>query len=279
LLGNDDPFANKSGKYWKIKSLIKKLQFNNASAVTNISSVLARQCISFGIHEEKVFIIPRTIQKSKTYKKSFKERTILKALLLQGKNPYPVLLFAGVLIKRKGIDIVYETFKILLKKFPDAHLVFAGPMGARGQQTPMNEIKENIIQEGIENHITITGYVKNIQDYLNIADVFFFPSRNEGFGRVFIEAMACGVPVIAKEIPGITDYIFDNGENGLIIDSEDPKKYAQVVEQLVADKDLSEKVSRKASITVQNRFTEDVVYEQYTKLFDFALRTDQKPKY
>ena len=71
---------------------------------------------------------------------------------------------------------------------------------------------------------------------MQAADVFVFPSRREGFGTVMVEAMACGLPCVVTELPGITDFIFGaSGERGVIVQQEDDRALAAAVVSVLAD--------------------------------------------
>ncbi|MHC1703464.1 MAG: glycosyltransferase family 4 protein [Tenuifilaceae bacterium] len=271
LLGHDDPIVNSKKRHVWFKKIIKDFQFNNAVAITNISQLLATQCIKHGLSPNKIFTIPRSVSQEKFYRYKKENRDQLKKSLTKTEKGFPVILFVGVLIKRKGIDIVYETFKLILDKYPEAILVLAGPQGAPGEDLDVKIIKGDIMLRGLEKQVFFTGSVTNVENYYNIADIFFFPTRLEGFGRVFIEAMACGVPVVTKRIPGITDFIFEQEMNGLVIDSENPLEFAIAIEKVLKEKELSEKLSQNAITTIKARFSEDAVFKDYLKLIDFVL--------
>ncbi|SDB81211.1 glycosyltransferase family 4 protein [Williamwhitmania taraxaci] len=273
LLGHDDPIVNTTKKYIWFKRKIKNYQFKNASAVTNISMLLANQCHKFGLPSKKVFTIPYSVNLSKFHSVEYDYKIELKKRLLKNHLSYPIILFTGVLIARKGIDIVYNTFKEILKDYPDAVLIFAGPQGAPGQELHLAEIIRDIKAEGIEKHVVFSGAVTNIEDYFNIADLFFFPSREEGFGRVFIEAMACELPVVTKEIVGITDYIFGNNENGIVVKSEHTTDFVNAIKNVLEDSDLRNTLISNARIKVNTEFSDKEVLNKYLGLFEWVLNT------
>ena len=278
LMGHDDPFVNNQKRYPLIKNIIKDFQFRNASAVTNISQLLTTQCIKFGLPTQKIFTIPYSVNSDKFHPISVQARKELRNEILGHINMGPIVLFVGVLILRKGIDIVFNAFKLILKEHPNAILIFAGPQGAAGQQNTIEEIKAEIERDGLEKHFVFPGSLKNIEVYFRMADIFFFPSREEGFGRVFIEAMACGTPVVAKSLPGITDYIFKDGQNGIIIDSEDPNTFALAIMELLKKKDLARKLIQNALMTVKSRFSEEVIFKEYQRLIMYVLMDYQESK-
>lgn len=126
----------------------------------------------------------------------------------------------------KGYDIVLDVFPTLLKSVPDAHYVLCGT----GDDVP--RLRKQVKQLGLEAHVTLTGFVpeEELVDYYNLCAVFAMPSRKEGFGIVFLEALACGKPVLAAASGGAVDALCD-GELGVLVD---PTDSAELVKSLSA---------------------------------------------
>ncbi len=117
----------------------------------------------------------------------------------------------------KGHDQVIKLISCLKVKYPGIKYVLSG-------QYDVNEeirLKKMIARYGIEDDVILTGFIaeKDIPDYFLLADVFVLPSKKEGFGIVFIEALACGLPVICGNADGSIDAI-RNGELGKAIDTD-----------------------------------------------------------
>lgn len=263
LLGQDDPIHYRSSKYKLPKKIMKNFLFKNAEAVTNISTGLAEQCVKFGIPLERIKVIPRTADESKFFPINQQDQDVLKGKLDIDINAYPVLLFCGVLNERKGIDIVYETYKKLQKVYPKILLLLAGSSHAN---ETVKRIDKDIVQERDQINLLKLGLIDNVHEYMKVSDILFFPSRNEGFGRVFIEAMACGLPVICKSIPGVTSNIFNNGNNGIFLDSDDDKNFKKEIINLLNDKNKYSLIRENSIETYKNVFSNEVVFEQYMEL-------------
>ena len=117
----------------------------------------------------------------------------------------------------KGHDQVIKLISRLKVKYPGIKYVLSG-------QYDINEearIKKMIAQDGIEEDVILTGFIdeKDIPAHFLLADVFVLPSKKEGFGIVFIEALACGLPVICGNADGSIDAI-RNGELGKAVDAD-----------------------------------------------------------
>lgn len=109
---------------------------------------------------------------------------------------------------------------------------------------PDEEMLRTLVREkGVEGRVQFVGQVlhQDMPKYLKVSDVFIRPSRSEGLGNSFLEAMAAGIPVIATPVGGIPDFLFDPEQNpdheptGLFANINDPASIAHQVERLIAD--------------------------------------------
>ena len=110
--------------------------------------------------------------------------------------------------------------------------------------------------------------------FLQAADVFLFPSRREGFGTAIIEAMACGLPCVVAELPGITDFIFPkppDGAGGVVVPQEDPAALADAALALLAVPERARALGAAARARAAERFGIDAVAEQYLSLYAALL--------
>lgn len=129
--------------------------------------------------------------------------------------------------KSKGYDKVVQLMPTLLKKNPDIHYIIAG----KYSQAEFDRILQLSASLGIEDRIHLPGFIldKELPNYYAIADVFVMPSTKEGFGIVFIEAMACGTPAIAGNIDGSKDTVL-NKELGSLIDPNNLRQIEDAIQ-------------------------------------------------
>jgi asparagine synthase (glutamine-hydrolysing) len=128
----------------------------------------------------------------------------------------------------KGYDQVLAAFPSLVKKYPGIKYIIGGKADIVEKQRV-----EKIIQEKQLNaHVILSDYIadEEVQDHFKLADVFIMPSSQEGFGIVFIEAMACGLPVIGGNIDGTVDAL-QNGELGKLVDPFNVKAIENAIEE------------------------------------------------
>ena len=120
-----------------------------------------------------------------------KEKFLDKYPHLKGRR---IILFVGRIHPKKGCDILLNAFSCCISKYPDAHLVLAGPDQV-GWKKKLSVLAE---EKGITNNITWTGMLEGNIKYgaYKLADVFILPSHQENFGITVAEALSCGVPVL-----------------------------------------------------------------------------------
>jgi glycosyltransferase involved in cell wall biosynthesis len=188
----------------------------------------------------------------------------------------PVLLFNGTAIRRKGLDILVESYIRVAEAHPRAWLVLLGPC-SRAEAGPgfdlsyLDEQRRRLNEARLSDRVIWTGMVtdkRELVGYYSAADVFVFPTRAEGMPNVLAEAMAAGLPVVASNLPGCTDYAVVDGETGFLVPLEDARGFAQAVERILSDPVLAARMS--SSGRLRSRLFD---FESYCgRLKDFYLR-------
>jgi glycosyltransferase involved in cell wall biosynthesis len=132
------------------------------------------------------------------------------------------LLTIGNLLPVKGHDLLLEAMRILGNKY-ELTIIGDGPLKNRYAQY----IKKN----NLEKRVFLKGAIANhkLKNEISKSDVFCLPSRSEGFGIVVLEAMACGVPVVAASVGGLSEIIIKNF-NGLLCEPENPHILAETIQ-------------------------------------------------
>ena len=153
-----------------------------------------------------------------------------------GLNPTDfIIIYTAEFIPRKNHKMSFSVLSDIKKQIPNAHLVLLG----KGKI--FDEAKAMANSMNIAQDITFAGYVKNTDEYCKASDLFISTSFQEGIPVSIIEAMACGLPVVASKIRGHTDLI-KNYENGLLCDVNSKEEFENAIQQLYADKELYEKI-------------------------------------
>jgi len=119
--------------------------------------------------------------------------------------------------------------------------------------------------KGLSN-ITFEGFVDNVGDYLQIMDIFLFPTHSEGFGSILLDVMSAKIPVIANNTGGIPDIIEDNVD-GLLLKTLDKESIIQKIQILLKDKELSQKLAQNAYNRL-DRYTIQNIANRYKEIID-----------
>lgn len=172
------------------------------------------------------------------------------------------LISVGNLVETKGHRYVLEA---MAKSDEDFNYTVVGDGPLR------DELRTRATQLGLAEQVTFVGEVphEEVFDYLQKANVFVLPSYVEAFGIAYIEAMACGLPVIGCLGEGPADYITD-GKTGFLVPPQDSENLATLLDKLANSPSLRSAVGRRARMVAFNRFSWNRNAESVTKVFERA---------
>ena len=142
-----------------------------------------------------------------------------------------LLLFAGRLQELKGADLALETAIELRRRGRRATLaIVGGPSGRDGRAT-LERLHQRVAEAGVVNQVRFVAPQAHqlLSTWMRAADVTLVPSRAESFGLVALESSACGTPVVASRVGGLTTLV-EQGETGYLVNERDPAHWADVVE-------------------------------------------------
>jgi D-inositol-3-phosphate glycosyltransferase len=153
----------------------------------------------------------------------------------------PVLLFVGRIQPLKGVDVAIRALRELSATHPGALLVVVG--GASGQDGPAEEVhvRSMVADLGLEDRVRFVPPQPHhlLSTYYRAADVCVVPSRSESFGLVALEAAACGTPVVAADVGGLTTLV-EHGRTGFLVDERDPLAYADFADRILRDRSMAD---------------------------------------
>lgn len=188
-----------------------------------------------------------------------------RSLGLTGKK---IIVCVGRLVHRKGQDTLLEAMPYILKKSPDVHLLLIG----EGPYRQYLEKRAKILN--IDSNVTFIGRLTYLElpKYICLGDVFAMPSRSrlaglevEGLGIVYLEASACGLPVVAGNSGGAPDAVID-GVTGLIIDGTDHLAVAQSIEKLIRNSQAAKEMGIQGRAWVIDQWRWQIWSERFTEL-------------
>ena len=184
---------------------------------------------------------------------SEKVKSDLKQVL--GKKDGDVFLITSSrLVRKNAVDDVISAL-INLPKNVHFIIIGKGELGAK--------LQKQAHSLGVADRVKFVGLVPNrdLPNYLSVCDIFIRPSRSEGFGVSFIEAMAAGLPVIATPVGGIPDFL-DDKETGVFCSPDNPQSIVVAVKLLMEDATLRNKIVAQAKNRVIERYDWNHIAEQ-----------------
>jgi len=148
----------------------------------------------------------------------------------------PLILCVGRIQALKGFDVAIRALGLLEETHPDAHLVIVGgPSGVAGM-VEIDRLQTLVRAFGLGGRVHFVPPVAHelLSTYYRAADVVVVPSRSESFGLVALEAAACGTPVVASSVGGLTTLV-DDGVTGRLVESRDASAFAEAMATVLDD--------------------------------------------
>jgi glycosyltransferase involved in cell wall biosynthesis len=140
-----------------------------------------------------------------------------------------------------------------------------------GDKAYIKEVRELITHYGLDNHIILTGYRKDVPAIMQLMDVIVHASiKPEPFGMVLIEGMAMGKPIVATKMAGPLDIVTD-GQTGILVEPGDIKNMATAVLRILAEKPLAKTMGRDGRDRVTALFTKERYARQVEKVYMHEL--------
>ena len=262
-------------------SFLTKFYLSLISKIVAVSNNSSASLVSCGIMASKIERIPPSVDTLTFRKNNFKNN--LRENLNIDRND-KLILYVGNLTKIKGINILLEAFREILFEFKDVKLLLVLNMPIFKYlnneknglySTEHNfEIKEMINNYGLSGYVIPIGLVDNLPEIMASCDVFVTPFLNTvgvlDYPLSLLEAMSCGLPVIATNVGGIPE-IIKNGENGLLIDPNDINGLRDALLCLLRDQPKARLLGDNAASFVSSNFETEIICEDYERIYESLL--------
>jgi glycosyltransferase involved in cell wall biosynthesis len=240
-----------------------------ADAFVSLSGGMRAELEANGVRPERIIDIPNSVDTARFRPVEPAERAALRVRMgLPAAGP--VVIFAGRLLASKGVMDLARSWAELAPAFPEATLVVVG--SGKGLMHDCEAVFNAFIDaRGLRPRVVTTGFVTNVEAYLQAADIFAFPTTDEAFGLALVEAMATGLAAVASSVGGIKD-IVEPGVNALSIEPGDQPALAAALRRLLTDPALRRRLGEAAMATVEARYTNAAVLERYVTLLHGLTR-------
>jgi glycosyltransferase involved in cell wall biosynthesis len=164
----------------------------------------------------------------------------------------------------KGLDVLLQAVALLVKRFPNLQCLLVGDGPLR------EDLRKLSRTHALEGRVVFAGYRTDIPRTLAALDLYMLPTRREGFGVAFAEAMSMEVPVIASRIAPLDEIIAD-GRTGALAAVGDPEAFVRAAEPLLTDPDLRRRMGQAGRRHVIEQFEQTGMCRAYERLFKECL--------
>jgi len=224
--------------YWRI---VEPLMIKQADEIIAVSHETKRDIMKmYQVPENKITVIPWA--PSESFRILDDVAAINKVRAKYG-LPIKFILFVGILAKKKNLSTLIRSFALLKRDDGLPHKLVV--VGRKYQQSDDRRVLALVRDLDLENEVIFTGPVPDadLPALYNASDLFVIPSLHEGFGIVCLEAMACGVPVVASRTGALPEVV---GEAGILVgDPTDEEQLAQAMGRVLWDIDLRKELIAK----------------------------------
>ena len=201
---------------------VGKETLKEADKIITVSNATKDYVLSLGAKPEKIKVLHNGVDLVHFRPLTGKREEMRRKLGISQNSI--VVLTVRRLVYKNGIDTLIESANIAVRKNPKITFLVVG------KGPDLNNVQMRIRQLGIENNFRLTGFVKDedLPFYYNAADFFVLPSKSgEGLPLVALEAMACGLPVIATNVGGISEILME--DYGKLVPSNQPESLAKAI--------------------------------------------------
>jgi len=253
------------GSGYDLSSWVEKLGIESADAVIAVSEEMKSDILKFfNIHPDKIKVIHNGVDLEKW------RRIPSEKVRASYGIPEKYVLFFGRTTKQKGIDVLIDAAGMI---DPSAKIVIC----TAGADTK-EYLAEIEARARSKDNIIFINKMLDEDECVAIysgASVFACPSVYEPFGIINLEAMACGVPVVASRVGGIKEIVID-GETGYFVEPGNPKQLADKINLLLADEVVSRKMGEAGRRRVEERFSWRIIARRTKELYEEIITRYRK---
>jgi glycosyltransferase involved in cell wall biosynthesis len=261
--GFDDPVSvrrNFSIIYWKL--------FKLCHAYIGISPAFKISYQKVKLPERKYYFIPNGVNLNRFSPISVNEKIIIRNKYGFNEND-KIIIFVGHFSIEKRPMLLYEAWLKICEQKVSTKLIFIGRTKNHFEvdNTIVNTIKQDALQRDVLQHIRFVEVTYQIDEYMKIANIFVLPSTREGLPNVLLEAMACALPCFVTNLSGVTDWLINDNENGILFNTDDPDVWAKRIIPILSQNSIQQKLGLNARGLVENGFSSKITAQRILELY------------
>jgi len=224
--------------------VMERLMAPASSRFIAISGSMAVDAVRMGIKKEKIVRIPNGVDLGRFH--PWDDLREVRAELGIPKEG-PVIGTVGRMVTEKGQEYLIRALPMVKERFSDVICLFIG-------EGPLRDRLMSVAAElNVLDICRFAGVRGDIERIYPAMDLFVLPSLREPFGLSLLEAMACGIPVIATAAGGPLDFI-ESGRNGMLVPPGNPEALSQVMTHLLSHREIRDSVAREGNRTAREKF-------------------------
>jgi glycosyltransferase involved in cell wall biosynthesis len=263
-MANSDIAFDGQGRLW---GSFNRFCVRRFSGFIAISKIIQREFLDRGIPRERIHFLPNGVDTDVCRPAAdVAERRATRATL--GLPERRTIAFVGIVNPRKNVDLALRVLRDVVAGGIDAQLVVVGPLPApeEGDWRYFQSLQAFAAEHRLTERLKFAGQQPNVAEYLRAADLFLFPSKQEGMPNALLEAMAAGLPCVASRISGSEDLI-DDGRTGYLIALDDEPAFSTRVAGLLADDGQAQRVGSAARSFIEASFSLRSLAANYEKIY------------
>jgi glycosyltransferase involved in cell wall biosynthesis len=243
-------FSKISAKFVSYPLELKLIQASDM--VTTVTKSIAQELKEYHFDPEEVVVIGNGVD----------EKFFVPAQnMIEDDNKY--IMYVGRMDREKGLFDLVECGEHMCNQRSDISFILAG----RGRD--LDKLKKKVRKLGLRDKFIFLGQVgkdKLVQLYQN-ATIFAFPSYHEGLPTALLEAMSCGLPIVATDVRGNRDLI-SSGEDGILVPPRSPKEMVDAISMLLDDEKMRRRLGKNARKTIEEHYTWDTVSNDILRCYE-----------
>jgi len=234
-----------------------KLIVGLSDMIIAVSKAVKAQAVLLGAEPSDVAVIPNGVDSSEFKPGGTRDP----------KGPKRIAC-VGRLIHNKGVQFLVEAAPLVLASHPDVEFVIVG-------EGPMREHLVRMTEKlGVKHAFRFVGKVPSVADVLRECHLFVRPSLTEGMPLTVLEAMACGLPVVASSISGTPEVVLD-GETGMLVEAGNVGQLADAITKLLSDESYAMKIGYNALRLVKEHYSWDNTAELTLRVYEEVLAAEK----
>jgi glycosyltransferase involved in cell wall biosynthesis len=248
----------------KLYNKLDKIMLRLSDRIIAVSQGIKEDLIHNGIAGSRVAVIQNAVNGNRGTESFSQTRSKKRHALGLSEQDF-VIGFVGRLSQEKGIEHLIHAAALLTNANVPVKLLLVG----EGPQR--NSLETLSVEKGVKDRVQFAGFQSDAESWLDCFDVFALPSLTEGTPMALLEAMSCGVPVVASAVGGVP-YVIESGKNGILVSPGKTQDIKDAMHLLYKNKDLRNSLSKEAQRTIKMKYdVEDWINKietEYLKVLD-----------